>query len=350
MRFLLPLLMTAGLLAGGWAAGAAISVHLPWNNGFVSGMDVYLTNDDNGAVYNSARTAVVSGLAEEVFALGNSGKTSVEEMLRAEWGTQILPGEIDQGWSATVAGSLIELTNNGSYFLGVPEYEIWRSTNQDPTQDTMALRFTVPNTQLELNATPGYQPFTLGDVMSAEWYPGLYDAVIVRSDDGLLSARNHRSPRPPEWLEQAFVGMEGGALGLNYPTPGRYYVLLRPEDFAAWTSYEQQHGDLPQGGDANGNGRSNFLDYASGQDAAAVGLQEPVELSGETLTLRERINSQDARPTAEFSQDLVEWFDLEEGVHYQVAGESVTGEMRTRVLELPPPVPTTQRFFRLRFE
>ena len=100
--------------------------------------------------------------------------------------------------------------------------------------------------------------------------------------------------------------------------------------------------------DANRNGRSNFLDYASGQDPEAGGLLPIVELNGTTLTLRQRINGTDAEPVAEWSDNLGDWFPLEEGTHYTVTSETVVGVTRTWVLELAPGQPSV-RFFRQSF-
>jgi predicted outer membrane repeat protein len=129
----------------------------------------------------------------------------------------------------------------------------------------------------------------------------------------------------------------------------------RKHDTIDLGAYEQQgvtfsllHPGLDPDGDENGNGLSNFLDYASGQHPEATGLLPIVEITATTLTLRTRVDGSSTFPFAEYSDDLDNWFTLVEGVHYQVVGNTVNGPMRTLTLEFLPGQPA-KRFFRQGF-
>ncbi len=338
-------LLTSFLLQAGVEA-AEIRVDVPFQTGASYLLDSYFTNDDQGAVYDSATTKVVAALAWEVFSLGNHSSASVADLLNIEPGFSynIRPGEVDTGWSATgVNDGTVRLTNNG--YVPDATFTTWQSSSSNPSQDTMALRIVISNDLLELNATSGYQPFTLAEVSSAGWDASLYDAVIVRSDSALLLAANYTGAATPGEIPEAFVGDLGGP---TISTTGLHYLLLSPGDFAEWTDFASEHPALAAGGDANGNGRSNFIDYATGQDPEAPGLLAPVELSGNTLTLRRRTNGIDAQATAQFSDTLDGWDPLEEGVHYTLVGNTVDGTVRTLVLDLLPGQPG-KRFFRQAF-
>ena len=338
-------LLTSFLLQVGVEA-AELQVDLPFqsNSGLSYGFDTYFTNNDPGAVYDSADVQLFSALASQVFALGNSTQASLAEMMNNEWTRTIQgapAGEVNSGWAATGdATGAIQLSHAP---FG---YNIWHSTTTNSSQDTMALRIGISNGLLELNASSGYQPFTLAEVSSVGWDASLYDAVIVRSDSALLLAANYTGAATPGEIPEAFVGFTTG--GFFIPTTGLHYLLLSPGDFAEWTDFASEHPALAAGGDANGNGRSNFIDYATGQDPEAPGLLAPVDLSGNTLTLRRRTNGIDALATAIYSDDLDRWDPLEEGMHYTLVSNTVTGSMRTLVVELLPGQPE-RRFFRQGF-
>ncbi|MCP5532716.1 MAG: hypothetical protein H7A49_09830 [Akkermansiaceae bacterium] len=335
MRRLLPLLLLAGPLVRG--------AELTHQSIIVGPTSVALRcvgkNTDSGAVYNSMSVGVFSELAAALFDLSsNSATYGSAQALMDSWPKVIgTAGTVSNGWFLTTSPDLKLLVNHIAGDAGFDYDEMSSGQTINPV-------VSIPSSQLELNTLPGYQPFTLSDVLSPVWDPGQWDAIIVLSDSPLLAQRNLTRARPPLSLAAAFVGMEGI---FSYTASSVYYELLVPGDFAGWTEFASEHPSLDPAGDANHNGRSNFLDYASGQDPEAGGLLPPVELHGSTLTLRQRINGLDAEPVAEYSDDLDDWFPLEEGVHYSVQSESVEGVMRTWVLDLLSVPPT--RFFRQRF-
>ncbi len=282
----------------------------------------HMTNNDDGAVYNSATVKAYASLAQAVFALGSHGFGSVAEMM-GSWNYN-LTGEVSSGWSGAGANDgTIRLTNNGVWDFGVPVYDVWQSTSTDSSQNEMSLNLGVPISQLELNATSGYQPFALADVQAAGWDATLYDPVIVRSDSALLQAGNYTgSPSRRASGRECSWGMRGSSTTL----PAAWCMCC-------WCPGTSRSGRIFQAvirrwqraEDANGNGRSNFLDYASGQDPEAAGLLPVVELSGRTLTLRRRINGQDAAAVAEYSDNLEDWYPLEDGLG--VASRPTGGEV-----------------------
>lgn len=119
-------------------------------------------------------------------------------------------------------------------------------------------------------------------------------------------------------------------------------------NFVPWTNYVETHPSLNPNDDANGSGGSNFLDYASGQNPESAGTLPIVDLSNGLLTMRQRINGLDAPPTAEYSENLRDWFPLEEGTHYIMTSRTLDGAMLTVVGELVP-ISGPARFFRQKF-
>lgn len=331
------LVLAAGLLGSG-VEGAELIVDEPEVGHDYHIVDMTITNNDVGAVYASGVTNTTSSVAQQIADL--SGNTVSEVM--STW-TYNISGEVDAGWS------LVPQPDGSIYSTTAAPFgnDVW--SESDPSLDTQIQSVGINNDGLERNGVPGYQAFTLSEVEAAGWDPTQYDAIIVLTGsaeaEGLYGAGNYAGEKPSSALSEAFVGDLGGP---TISASGPYYELMLGEEFLEWTSYDQEHGGLASGGDANGNGRSNYLDYASGQDAEALGLLPIVELDGTTLTLRRRINGIDALATAEYSDDLIEWHPLEEGLHYEEVGNTVSGAMRTLEWELLPGHPAV-RFFRQRF-
>lgn len=228
--------MAAGLaasLASANSKAATLIVDLPSQTGLEYNLDSYFTNDDNGAVYNSANTDVISTLANQIYGLGNSGQSSVEDMMNTELGLSIRDGEVDNGWSADAVGSSIDLTNNG--FSPDVSYDTWQSTSSNSNQDTLAFRATVPNTLLEQNGTSGYQSFNFTDTQNTSWNPANYDPIVVLTGtteaNDLFNASNYNGIVPSATIDPAFVGYDGG-LG-SWSTNGPQYALVNPNDFGA---------------------------------------------------------------------------------------------------------------------
>ena len=195
------------LAAVGGVAHAARVVQLePYYGATWYVLDIYLTNDNPGAIYNSAYldAALFGGLAEQLYALPVNTHTfgSPQEMM-GQWHLNVRSqptGSVYNGWQAAIEktpGSqnigAVTLTNNG----GWPgfDYDLWTAA---AGQNTMALTLRIPLSQLEVDGVGGYDPNR--------------DAKIVLTDTT---------------LQQAFVADAGD--GLNYwSAPAALYGVLWP--------------------------------------------------------------------------------------------------------------------------
>ena len=335
------MLPVASLALAPLGHGAILTVNEP----ILTPTQVFLSarggNDDLGAVYASTQYDVFSNLIADLYdRIPVNGVTYASPEVLFDAGSTGFTGggSATFGWNVSTGPGLTLMTSPGP---GDPGFDYTPFTTGKDQEPFIALDLGL----LKLNASSGYQTFDLDDVLGAGWDPALYDAIIVRSESPLLGAPNYLGTQQAGLIEEAFVGDLGGP---TISTSGLQYLLLVPGDFAEWTDLATEHPGLSAGADANGNGHSNFLDYASGQDPAASGLLPIVELSGSTPTLRRRVDGIDALATAEYSDDLGGWHPLEESVHYTVTSNTVSGPMRTLVLELLPGQPPS-RFFRQHF-
>jgi hypothetical protein len=183
------------LLTGPSSAHAAMITQFePTVGQDFNNIDSEYTNNDNGAVYDSAEVNLFSGLAEELQGLDVNAGQSISDLV-SQWNISVRApptGEVYNGWSAVVgADGQIGLSSSGR------GADAWLSTAENPNLDTLALTVGVPTSQLELNGIAGYQPES--------------DARVVLGVDG--------SPN-------AFVGNEGGA---GYGAAGNnYHVVPEP--------------------------------------------------------------------------------------------------------------------------
>ena len=111
-----------------------------------------ITNNNNGTTYNSANMdidAILTDVAEKIIQYNPDYATNTKEDVYSEWGYNIrgLPsGEVSDGWAT--------IQDEGSLLIGHStggSYDEWKSTNQDPTHDTMALTISIPKDQLDYN-------------------------------------------------------------------------------------------------------------------------------------------------------------------------------------------------------
>ena len=112
---------------------------------------IEITNNDNGAVYNSYDLSLFNSLVVAIYALprNQTNFASVTEMT-ATWQLEILPspaGEVNEGWSTTGNYNPLAISNNGIDGF----YEPWLATQQTPDQDMMALNLYIPLAQLDGN-------------------------------------------------------------------------------------------------------------------------------------------------------------------------------------------------------
>ncbi|MGJ8641350.1 MAG: choice-of-anchor Q domain-containing protein [Opitutaceae bacterium] len=117
-----------------------------------------------------------------------------------------------------------------------------------------------------------------------------------------------------------------------------------------FTSFAYLYPSLDPTDDANGNGRSNFLDYAMGGNPALHHDSSlSASLSGNLLTLTHRnpATSVDVFPIFQKSIDLIEWTPLTVGTDYAIDSASSTDSQTTQTLRLLiNPVTDGNTFFR----
>jgi hypothetical protein len=100
-------------------------------------------------------------------------------------------------------------------------------------------------------------------------------------------------------------------------------------------SFENVLPGLPRDGDANQNGRSNFLDYALGSSAIGRSslVAEGFFVSGNPVFVV-RADAVDVSPVLQRSTDLGEWNELEEGTDYQTILEVLNVEQDAVTFDL----------------
>ena len=129
-------------------------------------LNVSATNNDTGAIYNSAELNVFITLATDLFALpaNQTNYASIADLI-ADWNFSIRvspTGEVYNGWNA-------QKENNGSVSMthidGIPDlsYDQW---NSNPGSNTQAYTLLVPIAQVDFTGVSGYNPDKAGIVLS----------------------------------------------------------------------------------------------------------------------------------------------------------------------------------------
>jgi len=116
-------------------------------------------------------------------------------------------------------------------------------------------------------------------------------------------------------------------------------------------SFAMLHPALAPTDDANGNGYSNFYDYATGADPTGPDRPEcrPRMEGGQWVTSR-RTDTLDVTPEHQKSGDLSGWSPMVEGVDYTVTGTSTFGEREEMTMELlAAPMGEARMYFRQAF-
>jgi hypothetical protein len=196
-------LAATGAVPVGVANGSLILQYDPVVGDTFKSLNLELTNNDQGAVYDSATLSLSSPLAQALWntvPANQANYANIGEMV-ADWNVLIRPppsGQIYNGWNRTVnADGSIDLTNLGQ-IGGIPDddYTTWKDSIGFPNQNTMALTVQIPLTQLELDGETGYNPAT--------------DARIELN--------------PSQTIENAFVGFTSGGAGSS--ADGQAYGLI----------------------------------------------------------------------------------------------------------------------------
>ena len=168
------LLMLSLALGASRAEGALVTQYDPvqGDNGAAASFD--LTNDDSGTIYDSGEFdmgevfgAVANAIIDKNSAYG--GKTPTE--LFQDWGITIRSpptGDVYNGWNHSLGGD--DVVGLGHAPFG---YDLWKSTSEDADQDTMALTFSIPQDQLDLNRNGVFDAATESIAMTSETVPDL---------------------------------------------------------------------------------------------------------------------------------------------------------------------------------
>lgn len=137
---------------------------------------------------------------------------------------------------------------------------------------------------------------------------------------------------------------------LDLPSiPGSCLNVSQQLRVGAPIKFAALHPNLDPEGDANGNGLSNFCEYALGVDPEGVSREDVLpQMEGKTLAISRRINAVDITMGVEISADLENWYPLSEGVTYLVESSEETPEGRKERLSLP--MLLGKVFFRQTFE
>lgn len=104
-----------------------------------------------------------------------------------------------------------------------------------------------------------------------------------------------------------------------------------------YTTFANDFSDLNPEDDANGNGLSNYADYAMGADpTAAPTTHQATTFHGNQVTFRTRDYATDIKPVYQKSTDLVEWSPMVKNVDYSVISTSSNGtELRVTFVLTP---------------
>lgn len=108
---------------------------------------------------------------------------------------------------------------------------------------------------------------------------------------------------------------------------------------------------LDPAGDANDNGLTNFLDYASGADPTAPHDPNTIpSINGNQLTFSHRPEPAiDTVLTFQQSPDLIIWEPMLEGADYTISNTTINGPQTILTLQLLPPFPPGTSFYRQQF-
>jgi hypothetical protein len=221
VRFGLILLAGLSVICVSDTLGALITQYepnIPLNAESVT-LGIDLTNNDEGAIYDSGELTLLAPLAQSLWdtvPANQSAYANIEELVGA-WGVGISSGgQVYSGWERTVnADGSIDLNHGG----GFPDfdYTTWRDSINYPNQNTMALTIQIPLVQLELDGESGYDP--------------LSDARIELGSGTL----------PGAFVGRTSGGVGYGATGTLYaviPEPSSVYLLL----FGVWSLFVLRRG------------------------------------------------------------------------------------------------------------
>lgn len=113
-------------------------------------------------------------------------------------------------------------------------------------------------------------------------------------------------------------------------------IDLGPYEYNFDTTFETRYPALQPEDDENGNGLSNFLEYALGLDPTVDNTLTDYNqvISGTQLSYRVRAVGNDVSVDFEKSSDLSNWSDMILGVDYNLIDETISGVQKTVTVDL----------------
>ncbi|ARN57701.1 PEP-CTERM sorting domain-containing protein [Sedimentisphaera salicampi] len=171
-------------------------------------IDLKFTNNDPGAIYNSASVSneILGDLAEQLVSLSsNSGKTVEDIVNEIGVGVRSHPtGEVYNGWGAAKdSQGGLSLNHNGDRNM-----DEWTS---DSATNDLALTVSVPTSLLETDGIEGYDPETDARIVLGD--TAVQNAFVGVTTTGFdIPSSMHQYEVVPEPMTALMFGV--GALGV----------------------------------------------------------------------------------------------------------------------------------------
>jgi hypothetical protein len=172
------------------ADGSLITQYEPVYGDTIVSLNLLLTNNDEGAIYDSGELTLLAPLAQSLWDFVPANRmtyTDISELV-ADWGVSIrVPptGQVSSGW-----GTIPE--SDGSIVIGhttLGSYDEWLDSLNYPSQNTMALSIQIPLVQLELDGESGYDPLSDARIeLGSGTLPGAFVANTGSPASGQLYA------------------------------------------------------------------------------------------------------------------------------------------------------------------
>ena len=185
-RLLIGLLLVSLAICLPCAYGALITQlepNIPDGSNYVF-LNIDLTNNDEGAIYDSGELTLLAGLAQQlwdVIPANQSTYSNIEELV-GDWAVGIMSwGQVYAGWNEPVVNPDASIQLNHAPF----GYHQWFDEITNPDQNTMALTIQIPLSQLELDGIAGYDPST--DARIELGTTPVNNAFVGDAGDGLNS-------------------------------------------------------------------------------------------------------------------------------------------------------------------
>jgi len=166
-------------------------------------LNMDIINNNNGTTYDYGDMNIddiLSDVAEKIILHNTDYSTNTKEEVFAEWGFGVRgppSGEVSSGWDSNLNSDTLEIRNIG----GIPgmDYDEWKSTNEDPLTDTMALTISIPKSQLDYDHdgifSNEYEGISLTDVVKTDAFTATMPSGTPLFSDMKAYAANIPEPK-----------------------------------------------------------------------------------------------------------------------------------------------------------